>query len=821
MKGIVTLDIETTIAVHMKRKASPYTPDNWVVAIGWAWNKDEPQALYFGHTKEGSRGWLKGLLELEPAVLTGFNIKFDLQHLLKYQEDYEAYQEWIVKGGELWDTQLVEYLLDGMVEDSHMLSLDEVAIRYGGEVKIDEVKAYWARGVSTEHIPRQLLLDYLVGRKLEDGTVRPGDIQNSAMIYYGQQPTVDKRNSRNSMRLNNGALVATIEMERNGLHVDMEVAEAEMVRLREEIAKGEEELRAYYPKDMPFAMNWNSPRHKSAIFFGGAIPYKEKVPVIDLATGKQQYVQKEETHYLLVDGSTMEQDEWDHRQYQTENPAACTCTAGSPCEVHLKSYLPERLLNKSGKMAGMPKTKKVKVDDTDKPKTRIEEFHFSLPGYVKPMPHWKSSAYEGVYSTSKDVMEALEDEDIPFIQAFMKLSKMQKDLSTYYRTDVLDEEGNVVKSTGMLTLVQEDGIVHHTLNQTSTVTGRFSHKDPNSGNLPREGTSNVKKMLTSRWGEHGRIISSDFRSLEVYCQAQLTGDKNLIADLKADIDMHCMRLSLVENKPYEEVLVLAKGDKKKGIASVLEWERKRTDIKVFSFQRAYGAGAAKIAKQVKKDKEVVEEWIAADDQRYSGIPKFNERLANTVARNSVPSKVVVTHPKAKIPLHLNRGHFDTFDGKRYSWLESAAPDFMIKKGVYQSFKPTELKNYPVQGLGGEWMKSAMWIAVKVFYRYKNFGGLALLNNTVHDALYADSHVDVQRKAGMAIHASMLAASDQMEYLFDRKIEVPVPSETTLGISQFEQADFEDTKEFEAKAQLVRTWIRNTFMEGYVPTYLQE
>lgn len=809
MKGVVTLDIETTIAPYMRRKASPYTDENWIVAIGWAWDKDEPQHAYYGASPGGSNGWLKALLADDPAVITGFNIKFDMQHLLRHPDDYAAYQDWIVRGGELWDTQLVEYLLDGMIEESHMLSLDEVAIRYGGEVKIDEVKAYWARGVSTEHIPQQLLLDYLVGRKLEDGTTRPGDIQNSQMIYFGQLKTVEKRGNLNSMRLNNGALVAVIEMERNGLHVDMDVAEAEMVRLREEIAKGEVELAKFYPDDMPIKMNWNSPVHKSAIFFGGAIPYVQKVPVIDMATGKQQYVQKEETHYLLANGKTMEVETWEawlklHEEDSTE---------GTPAP-------PAQQLNKSGKMAGMPKTKKVKVDDLDKPKFRNEDFEYKLPGYVKPQPHWKSKSMEGVYSTSKDVIEALEDEDIPFIKAFVSLTKMQKDLSTYYRVDTTDDDGNIIKSSGMLTLVQEhDHLVHHTLNQTSTVTGRFSHKDPNSGNLPREGTSNVKKMFTSRWGAQGKIISSDFRSLEVYCQAVLTGDKNLIADLKADIDMHCMRLSLVENKPYEEVLLLAKGNKKKGIASVLEWERKRTDIKIFSFQRAYGAGAAKIAKQVKKDKEVVESWIEADDLRYSGIPKFNEKLARLVSANSVPSKQVVTHPSAKIPLHLQRGYFDTFDGKRYSWIESAAPDFMVKKGVYQSFKPTELKNYTVQGLGGEWMKSAMWVAVKVFYRYKNFGGLALLNNTVHDALYADAHDDVKRKAGLAIHASMLAASDQMEYLFGKKIEVPVPSETTIGISQFEQADFEDSAEFDAKAQVVRTWIRNTFMDGYVPTYL--
>lgn len=811
LQGVIALDIETTIQSYMRRKASPFHADNWIVAVGYeSIGTHEPDQLtgyYYGEGRGAATGTLAALLEThQPKVITGFNIKFDMQWLIRTAEDYEAYQDWIAEGGELWDSQLVEYLLDGMIEESHMLSLDEVAVRYGGEVKIDEVKAYWAKGVSTELIPEQLLMDYLVGRKLEDGTVRPGDIQNTMMIYQGQVKEVAKRGNLGSMRLNNGALVAVVEMERNGLYVDMEVAEAEMVRLHDEIIKGEAALAEFYPADLPTPLNWNSVRHKSAMFFGGRIPYTEKVPVIDLATGKQTYAQMEETHYLTQDGKTIEVDTW--------NAWAEGHAAGE-----ISKLPPPLVTNKGGKMAGQPKTKKVKVDDFTRPKFRNEEFHFSLPGYIKPKPHWKSKAYDGVYSTSKEVIEELEDEDVPFIQAFVNLTKLKKDLSTYYRVDELDEEGEIIegKSKGMLTLVQPDGIVHHTINQTSTVTGRFSHKDPNSGNLPREGTSNVKKMFTSRFAD-GSVISSDFRSLEVYCQAILTGDKQLIADLKADIDMHCMRLAGVEGLPYEEVLVKAKGDRKKGIASLLEWERKRTDIKTYSFQRAYGAGAAAIAKKVKKTKEVVETWIEADDARYSGIPKFNEKLASTVAKSGKPSKVIVQHPTARIPLHLNRGHFDTFDGKRYSWLESAAPDFMVKKGVYQSFKPTELKNYPVQGLGAEWMKAAMWLAVRTFYKYRNFDGQARLINTVHDALYGDAAKSAARKAGVVIHASMLAASDLIEFLFGKEIEVPVPSETTQGISQFEQADFDNNALFEQQAERVRTWMRESYMNGYTPTY---
>ena len=65
----------------------------------------------------------------------------------------------------------------------------------------------------------------------------------------------------------------------------------------------------------------------------------------------------------------------------------------------------------------------------------------------------------------------------------------------------------------------------------------------------------------------------------------MTGDKQLIEDLRGGLDMHCARLSTVEGKPYPEVFALCKGDKKKGIAPDPAWDLKRTLIKVFSFQR--------------------------------------------------------------------------------------------------------------------------------------------------------------------------------------------------------------------------------------------
>lgn len=792
MKGYITLDIETTITPYMGRKASPFTSENWVVAAAYAFGMGKVHGTYFGADKEGSHGYLAALLEeFDPQYIVGFNIKFDILYLIRDKVDYEAWMAWIARGGQLWDGQLVEYLLDGQITESHLLSLDEVAPRYGGSLKIDEVKALWAAGVNTHNIPRQLLMDYLTGRGDD-----LGDIANTRLMFLGQVEAAKKEGQVKSIQLNNGALVATIEMERNGLHVNMELGRSQASKLKGQLTSLTESLRTSLPEDLPFDFNWNSPAQLSALIFGGRVPYKQRVHQM-ADDGSLAYAMMDVEGYVLPGGSTI--------------PVADYEAAAAK---HQTQVQPERYTG--GKKSGLFKTKKIKVPDHTRPKIRWETFHYEFPGYAKPQPHWESKSKPGVYSTKAEVIDELGGQGIEFLDNFAEMKDIAKDLGTYYITEEWNEEGTeIVKAKGMLVLVQPDDIVHGTIGMVGTVTGRFNHSIPNLGNLPRSDTSDVKQMFTSRFGDDGEMLSSDFTSLEVYAQAINSMDEQLIADLLAGLDMHIKRLSQVENKDYAWLVEMIK------VKEIKEWVVKRKNIKVFSFQRQYGAGPPKIARHLKLPVDLIKEWVAADEKMYPGVVAYNEKVAQRVKQSRVPEMRFAVHPVTKVNLQLGKGHMRTFDGKKYVFREQPAPDFMLKQGVLQSFKPTELKNYKDQGLGGEFMKAAMWLAVRAFYKYKNFDGLALLVMTVHDALYADSHKSVARKVGVLIHASMLAASDFMEYWFDHTIPVPVPSETTHGPSMWVEKKFDDPEAFDASAQRVRTWLRAQFMSGYTPSYLQD
>ena len=46
-----------------------------------------------------------------------------------------------------------------------------------------------------------------------------------------------------------------------------------------------------------------------------------------------------------------------------------------------------------------------------------------------------------------------------------------------------------------------DGFVHPSINETVTRTGRYSSSNPNAQNMPREGTSPVKRMFVTRYDQ--------------------------------------------------------------------------------------------------------------------------------------------------------------------------------------------------------------------------------------------------------------------------------------------------------------------------------
>lgn len=754
MSRYMVFDEETTIAEKFKRKANMFLQENRIVARGWKYKGD----------LRCSWQYFKDAADFKPmhipedvTLLIGHNLKFDLMwEMATHNTDLAAFFK---RGGKIWCTQYAEYLIEGQTQASQMCSLDSIAEKYGGRLKIDEVKVMWNLGINTDKIPEDLLIDYLVGTEEEDRN--SGDIGNTEKVFLGQVARAVKQGQIKMIQDRMDGLLCTTEMEFRGLKIDIVEARRALTELNAELSAVAARLDAHV-STLPWAFNWGSNVQMSCMLFGGTVKYQVREPYKD-DTGEWARKLDEQVHWILTDGSTTDVD---------------------PAESGLGLAMYATFT--SGKRKGEYKTKKVKVPGELKIKWQDRFHRFERLTDPPAGSEGKQTDAEDkvIYSTGKDTLAALDQRvqnglDLPFLKDFVKKSKLDKEIGTYYVK--VDADGN---KSGMLTCVQPwDHMLHHKLNHTNTVTTRLSSNDPNMQNLPRGDKSKVKAMFVSRFGADGVMVEADYSQLEVVVQGVLSGDPQLCQDLRDKIDFHCKRVMKQYSISYELAVAMCKDENhpEHGI-----WKPRRTKAKNFSFQRAYGAGAAAIAAATGMSVEEVEELIAAEEELYPGIVKFNAKVESMVMASAVPFQSAaedgaIDPTTGKVFWKTyRRGEWYAPTRTRYTWRTHDAPAFLRKRGILDSFSPPELKNYPVQGTGGEFVQAILGLLWRHFVSNDFYGGKAYLVNTVHDCVWIDCHKDVLDQVCADVKRIMESIPDFYNSRHGMSIDVPFPVEVEVG-----------------------------------------
>lgn len=726
-------DLETETHSSHKRKASCFDKRNWVVARGWKMQNDQKCSWSYHPTFDRS-----SYLTIEPhcTLLIGFNIKFDLMwEMAQNNPDLLAFFQ---RGGKIWDCQYAEYLLNAQHPDSQMCALTDVAPKYGGTKKIDEVKALWEAGVQTSAIPEDLLIDYLVGTPEEQRN--GGDIRNTELTFLGQIKMAVQLGMVKMIQDRMDGLLCTTDMEFRGLKIDVKEAGRRLQILQNDLAVADAELNTYVPADLPFEFNWGSKYHASYIIFGGTAKYSKQTTYIDPETGELARLKAKAVHYVHTDGST--------------HPS-------EPGVLYL-----------SGARKGEYKTKQ--VDVPGELKVKFQDFYYKFPGYTEPDEAWATKNTDGagapIYQTNDDVITEISIRNIPFLKTLSRKQSLDKEIGTYYlRHD--PKKGYV----GMLTCVQPtDHMLHHKLNHTSTVTTRLSSSDPNLQNLPRGDKSEAKAMFVSRFGEDGTMIEADYSQLEVVGQGVLSGDTALCQALRDRVDFHCKRVSAKFGCTYEEALIWCKDE---NYAEYALWKKRRTGVKEFSFQRAYGAGAPAIAAATGLALEDVQELIRVEDELFPGILRFNAAVESEVKKTSEPFQAQAPDGSWKT---YRRGYWTAPTGTKYGFRTYDAQAWQAKRGITDSFAPPEMKNYPVQGTSGEFVQGVLGLLWRHFISTNFYGGKAYLVNTVHDCVWVDCHKSVLDQVAADMKRIMESIPEYYNERYGMSIDVPFPVEVEYG-----------------------------------------
>lgn len=798
---ITFLDLETENHRYFGALASPRHPDNYVVACGWA-TDETPFSGPIQHSYHMGR---ERFLHIPDTtwLLVAHNAPFEMDWFLV--QEREEIMKFLARGGRVFCTAYAEYLLTNQQETYP--SLDTTAPKYGGTHKVDGIKVLWEQGVLTSAIDKALLLEYLVGPN--------GDIENTRKVFYGQAAALQARGMWDMALLRMEGMLSNCFNMDAGLFVNHEVAFAQLADQSAQIAELLQSFsmfRGHIPEYVQFKDS--SDYHMSAWLFGGPVKYKIKdVWFNDDGTPKHEKADcwKFGEQFVILP----ESGELSAEQFED-----AVRTHGSVDRA------------KAGKLKGQPRVHRVELST---PKLRWYDRQIVLAPLVDisllPKEIQKSfrDEFSGkrkladespVYSTGKDCIEMLSKRpELPepvraVLAHLLKYAKLDKDVGTYYLREDKDEEGNVVKQSGMLQYLTPESIVYHVLNCTATVTTRLSSNRPNMQNIPRGETSDVKKMFTSRfdsqvWLVHalkqsligqalfdecmqniaagvsnGAIIEADYSALEVVTLAAFSKDKNLVRALLDGIDMHCMRLSQQLKEPYESVLTKCKDENHPEHKA---YKTLRTNVKPKAFAYQYGATAAGIAFATGCTVEEAQAFIDAEKALFPEVELFYD---------DVITKFVEQH----LSIHreqnddgswrvYKRGYWQAPGGTCYEFRQYPKTRWVDGQRLEgMEFKPTQIRNYPIQGESGFFVQGMAGQVMRWLVSKNFFEGRVWYINQVHDALYFDCHKSVLAEVCRTVKHIMESLPEFFkQYGYD--LGVPFPAEVEFGKSMAEKEKY--------------------------------
>lgn len=240
--NILIFDVETSIY----NKGSCFDERNFMVS----YVIHSPRGVFFKyHSDPDFTRFICS--EFESAdVVVGFNVKFDL-HWFRWLTGKTFNKR-------VWDVQLAEFVASG--QQFSFDSLDAACERYGLPRKPDLVKEYWKKGISTEHVPINMLEEYNIH-----------DVVSTYNLYQLQQQLLDDK--QKTLVYLEGEDLKTLQVaEYAGMKFDVSQASITVSALRDEVVSIKESLKEFIPSDAT-DFNWNSGNQLSALLYGGTITY--------------------------------------------------------------------------------------------------------------------------------------------------------------------------------------------------------------------------------------------------------------------------------------------------------------------------------------------------------------------------------------------------------------------------------------------------------------------------------------------------------------------------------------------------------------------
>ncbi len=305
------------------------------------------------------------------------------------------------------------------------------------------------------------------------------------------------------------------------------------------------------------------------------------------------------------------------------------------------------------------------------------------------------------YPVPEDKLSLLSLRALDYPDRVLKYRSIQKMMGTYIGPFL---EKAALQST-----------IHPKMNMCQTNTGRLSSSQPNGQNMPPK----ARHCFESMFREFHEI---DFKQLEIVALAMITQCPALIADLKAGEDIHFNTGKDVYNWKVESDMN----------------DEDRRDVKAVNFGLIFGGGVNGLAKSTGLPKDLVKKLIGKFYARYPGVEQWQKDFYTEVTDNLKPAGIEEGEQvyDSLVELELSKRLFYFKESKSPIWLRK-------KTGRKYSFKPTETKNYPVQGFAGG---DIVMVALRYLYDGLTSELNTVIRMTVHDSILVDTDMNTQQLA---------------------------------------------------------------------------
>lgn len=300
------------------------------------------------------------------------------------------------------------------------------------------------------------------------------------------------------------------------------------------------------------------------------------------------------------------------------------------------------------------------------------------------------------YSTDAEVLEGLRDAH-PAVAMLLEYRTLSKLKSTY--------------CDGLLKVIDTDGRIHTSFNQTETRTGRISSTEPNLQNIPvrqplgRE----LRRFFTAPKG--WVLCDADYSQIELRVLAHMANDSNMINAFNSGVDIHSVTASQVFGVPLDMVTPFM-----------------RSSAKAVNFGIVYGIGAHSLSKDLgvtyREAKMYIDQYLA----HYSGIARFMDSMIEQAKK---------------------KGYAETLFARR-----RPLPELKSSNAAMRSFGERVARNMPIQGTAADIIKIAM---IRVYNRLKKEKMRARLILQVHDELIVEAPEQESEKAASLLKEEMESA----------------------------------------------------------------